>query len=181
MQICKSSSQERRRGRQSSWVGIASLSQNEPRWFTKNVYCKHVKEGGTREKQLQCWRRPISLLRAFNQSKNSLRKRKEDKKSLEKGTFLMCVIGKTSAIGGIGKGLRWNVSRQLAGICKQGWMSDTIELLLEECEAWLTQKKKRRKAERIEQQIIWVGKLPSCWRSKYAAQHETVESTSADN
>ena len=71
---------------------------------------------------------------------------------------MMCVVRKRSVIGRGGKGLRWNVSRQLTEICKQGWMNDAYELLLEEWRVGLAEKEEETKnAARLEQQKVLEG------------------------
>ena len=80
--------------------------------------------------------------------KSLWRRSKYESTMMKRINLLMCVLRNMSAVGRSGKGSRWNIRQQLAEICKQGWMNDSYELLWEECEVWLTQKKKKRKGTR---------------------------------
>ena len=65
------------------------------------------------------------LLKAFRQSKTSLRKRSEDEeKVLRKIMSLVCIVRKMSSTGRSDKGLRWSIREQLAELCMQGWKND---------------------------------------------------------
>ena len=50
---------------------------------------------------------------------------------------LWCVVGTMSTAGGSGKFLRWNISGQLAEVCKQGWLSEYQEPFVEEWIVWM--------------------------------------------
>ena len=109
---------------------------DEPQWLIKTVDYRHMKEGGMHEQRQageQSWRRWLaSLLRGFKQRWTSLRTRSEDEgKALRWINILMSSVRKMSAVGRRGKGLRWNVSQQLAEICDNGWMNDVYEPLWE--------------------------------------------------
>ena len=80
-----------------------------------------MKEGGTREKKPigeHGWGRLASLLKAFRQEENSLRKRNEDEDKV------LYSLKNMSSIGRRGKGRRWRISQQLAEQCMQGSMND---------------------------------------------------------
>ena len=100
--------------------------------------------------------------RSGSSTKLIVERSEDEAKVLRRMKKLVCVARKMSAIGCSGherSDKECQFSRKQE-VCKQGWMSDTCEPLLEEWEVWLSQKEKeRREADRLEQHQAWVEKL----------------------
>ena len=78
---------------------------------------------------------------------------------------------------------RFEIGSQAAagGDLHLGWRSDACELLLEECEVWLTRKEKaRRKGGLLEQHQAWVGKLLHSARGGTGMLHSSYPTTNME-